>query len=131
MKAEGRRQKAKVRKRRQGAFFARRVYSLLPFALCLPGGRGMNFFEFVARNWREILSLTDEHLRLVAVSMAIAVAVGIPTGLLLTRHARWKRPVLAVANILQTIPSLALFAFLIPLRHVGIGWAPPVPPPLL
>jgi osmoprotectant transport system permease protein len=86
----------------------------------------MNFFEFVTRNWREILSLTDEHLRLVAVSMAIAVAVGIPTGLLLTRHARWKRPVLAVANILQTVPSLALFAFLIPLRHVGIGWRPAV-----
>jgi osmoprotectant transport system permease protein len=79
----------------------------------------MNFFDFVARNWREILSLTGEHLLLVAVSTLIAVAIGIPVGLLLTRRARWKRPVLALANIMQTVPSLALFGFLIPLPLVG------------
>lgn len=79
----------------------------------------MNAFEFMQRNWREILGLTGEHLLLVAVSTLLAVAVGIPVGLLLTRHAGWKRPVLAVANILQTIPSLALFGFLIPLPFVG------------
>jgi osmoprotectant transport system permease protein len=86
----------------------------------------MNFFEFAARNWREILALAGEHLWLVAVSTAIAVGVGIPVGLVLTRRARLKRPVLAVANVLQTIPSLALFALLIPLRFVGIGWRPAV-----
>jgi osmoprotectant transport system permease protein len=79
----------------------------------------VNAFEFILRNWREILALTGEHLLLVAVSTLIAVAVGIPTGLLLTRRARWKRPVLAVANVLQTVPSLALFGFLIPLPLVG------------
>src|SRR5205085_1938135 len=56
----------------------------------------------------------------------LAVSVGIPTGLLLTRRAAWKRPVLAVANVLQTVPSLALLALLIPLRHVGIEWRPAV-----
>src|SRR5918911_375143 len=81
----------------------------------------MNPLDFMLRNWREVLSLTGEHLWLVAVSTAIAVGVGIPTGLLLTRHERWKRPVLAVANVLQTVPSLALFGFLIPLPFVGIG----------
>ena len=86
----------------------------------------MSPLDFMLRNWREVLSLTGEHLWLVAVSTAVAVSVGIPTGLLLTRHAAWKRPVLAVANILQTVPSLALFALLIPLRHVGIGWRPAV-----
>ncbi|MDT7807729.1 MAG: osmoprotectant transport system permease protein, partial [Acidobacteriota bacterium] len=79
----------------------------------------MNAFEFMLRNWREILALTGEHLLLVAVSTLIAVAVGIPVGLLLTRRARWKRPVLAVANVFQTVPSLALFGFLIPLPYVG------------
>jgi osmoprotectant transport system permease protein len=79
----------------------------------------MNVFEFAARNWREILQLTGEHLLLVAVSTLIAVAIGIPVGLLLTRRARWKRPVLAVANVFQTVPSLALFGFLIPLPLVG------------
>src|SRR5919205_4629496 len=79
----------------------------------------MNPLDFMLRNWREVLSLTGEHLSLVAVSTAIAVAVGIPTGLLLTRRERWKRPVLAVANVLQTVPSLALFGFIIPLKYVG------------
>jgi len=79
----------------------------------------MSAFDFMLRNWREILALTGEHLWLVAVSTAIAVGIGIPTGLLLTRRARLRRPVLAVANILQTVPSLALFGFLIPLPLVG------------
>src|ERR671926_1893751 len=79
----------------------------------------MNAFDFMLRNWREILGLTAEHLLLVAVSTLIAVAVGIPVGLLLTRRAGLKRPVLAVANVLQTVPSLALFGFIIPLKYVG------------
>ena len=86
----------------------------------------MNAFDFMLRNWREILALTGEHLWLVVVSTTIAVGVGIPVGLMLTRRASLKRPVLAVANVLQTVPSLALFALLIPLRHVGIGWRPAV-----
>jgi osmoprotectant transport system permease protein len=79
----------------------------------------MSALDFMLRNWREILALTGEHLWLVAVSTAIAVGIGIPAGLLLTRRAELKRPVLAVANILQTVPSLALFGFLIPLPLVG------------
>src|SRR2546421_1009483 len=87
----------------------------------------MNAFDFMLRNWREILALTGEHLWLVAVSTTIAVSVGIPVGLLLTRRARLKRPVLAVANVLQTVPSLALFGFLIPLPLVGgIGAHPAI-----
>jgi osmoprotectant transport system permease protein len=87
----------------------------------------MNFFEFMLRNWREVLGLTGEHLLLVAASTLIAVAVGLPLGLVLTRRRSLKRPVLAVANILQTVPSLALFGFIIPLKYVGgIGWHPAV-----
>ena len=87
----------------------------------------MNAFEFMQRNWGEVLELTGEHLLLVAVSTLIAVAIGLPLGLLLTRKAALKRPVLAVANILQTVPSLALFGFIIPLKYVGgIGWHPAV-----
>ncbi|HEX6622193.1 MAG TPA: ABC transporter permease/substrate-binding protein, partial [Pyrinomonadaceae bacterium] len=86
----------------------------------------MNFFEFVQQNWRDILALTGEHLFLVLVSTALAVAVGLPVGLLLTRREALKRPVLGVANVLQTVPSLALFAFLIPIKWVGIGWRPAI-----
>ncbi len=79
----------------------------------------MNLFEFIKNNWREVLAFTGEHLYLVAVAMACAVAVGIPLGILIARRERWKRPVLAVAGVLQTVPSLALFGFLIPLPFLG------------
>jgi|ERR1041385_266944 osmoprotectant transport system permease protein len=67
----------------------------------------------------DILSLTSEHVVLVLMSMAIATAIGIPVGILLTRRTSWSRPVLGVANVLQTVPSLALFGFLIPIPFVG------------
>ena len=51
--------------------------------------------------------------------MAISIAIGVPVGILLTRRAAWRTPVLSVANILQTIPSLALFGFLIPIPLIG------------
>jgi osmoprotectant transport system permease protein len=68
---------------------------------------------------RDIIDLTGEHLFLVLTAMAIAIAIGLPVGILLTRRAGWRRPVLGVANILQTIPSLALFGFLIPIPLIG------------
>lgn len=67
----------------------------------------------------EILALTGEHLVLVLVSTLLAVAVGVPLGIALTRRPRLARPVLGFANVVQTIPSLALFGFLIPLPLIG------------
>jgi len=67
----------------------------------------------------EILSATREHILLVLISMAIAVAIGVPLGLVIVRHPRLRTVSLAVASILQTIPSLALFGFLIPLPFLG------------
>lgn len=75
--------------------------------------------SFLQTHWCELLALTGQHLWLVTVSVACAVAVGIPVGVALTRHEKFKRPVLALAGILQTVPSLALFGFLIPLPFVG------------
>jgi osmoprotectant transport system permease protein len=67
----------------------------------------------------DIIELTFEHIVLVASAMSIAIAIGVPAGILLTRRAAWRRPVLTIANVLQTIPSLALFGFLIPLPLLG------------
>jgi osmoprotectant transport system permease protein len=67
----------------------------------------------------EMLALTLEHLRLVLVSVSIAAAAGISLGILMTRHAGLRRPALAFANIMQTVPSLALFGFLIPVPLIG------------
>jgi osmoprotectant transport system permease protein len=67
----------------------------------------------------EILALTGEHLVLVLVSTLLAVVIGVPLGIALTRRPRLARPVLGFANVVQTIPSLALFGFLIPLPLIG------------
>jgi osmoprotectant transport system permease protein len=68
---------------------------------------------------RELLDLTMEHVVLVLVSMTIAAMIAIPGGILLTRRAALRRWSLGAANIVQTIPSLALFGFLIPLPWLG------------
>lgn len=84
----------------------------------------MSLFEFLWRNGGELFALTLEHLFLVAVSTGIAVLIGVPLGVLLTRKPALSKPVLGFANVMQTVPSLALFGFLIPLNvylfHVKI-----------
>jgi osmoprotectant transport system permease protein len=68
---------------------------------------------------REILDLSLEHLFLVTVAMGIASAVAVPAGILLTRRMFLQRWVLGLTNVMQTVPSLALFGFLIPLPFLG------------
>lgn len=67
----------------------------------------------------EILDLTLEHLVLTALSMGIAATLAIPAGILLTRRSVLQGWVLGFANVVQTVPSLALFGFLIPLPFLG------------
>ena len=69
--------------------------------------------------WGDIIDLTLEHVVIVAISMSIAIAIGVPLGILLTRKAGARPWVLGFANIMQTIPSLALFGFLIPVPLIG------------
>jgi osmoprotectant transport system permease protein len=68
---------------------------------------------------QDILNLTAEHSVLVLISMAFALAIGIPLGILLTRRAALRGWVLGFANVMQTVPSLALFGFLIPIPLIG------------
>ena len=87
----------------------------------------MDLLDFFIRNRSEVLQLTLEHLLLVVVAVSAGAAVGVPVGVLLTRRPKLAKPVLAVANVLQTIPSLALFGFLIPvLGSHGIGRLPAI-----
>jgi len=79
----------------------------------------MNFFYFMVQNRDQVLELTLEHLWLVGVSTLLAVLVGIPLGIMIARWPKWNKPVLAGANIIQTIPSLALFGFLLPVPWLG------------
>src|SRR5438105_7246673 len=79
----------------------------------------MNFWQFIVQNHTEVLELTWEHISLVGISMLIAVLIGIPLGILITRWPALNKPVLGGANIIQTIPSLALFGFLLPVPWIG------------
>ena len=79
----------------------------------------MNLFGYLQQYQTQLAGRTLEHLWLVALSIGIAALIGIPAGVLLTRRPALKRWVLGVANTAQTIPSLALFGFLIPLPWIG------------
>jgi osmoprotectant transport system substrate-binding protein/osmoprotectant transport system permease protein len=81
----------------------------------------VTFAEFLSRHGAELTELTLEHLFLVAVSTGLAVLIGVPLGILLTRKPSLSKPVLGFANIMQTVPSLALFGFLIPLNIYLLG----------
>jgi osmoprotectant transport system permease protein len=74
---------------------------------------------FLSQNWNDILTQTGKHLWLVLLSTSIAVLIGVPLGILLTRSPRLRGPVLGAASVMQTVPSLALFGLLIPLPFIG------------
>ena len=69
--------------------------------------------------WRELGALSLDHLALVAAAMAIAIGVGLPLAIALTRRPRTRRAVLSVVNVVQTVPSLALFGVLLPIPLIG------------
>ena len=79
----------------------------------------MSVWSFLSRNAGEVLARTLEHLALVGVSTGLAVAIGVPLGLVITRRERLRGPILGFANVVQAIPSLALFGFLMPLPFIG------------
>src|SRR5579863_5624024 len=74
---------------------------------------------FLSQYGGEIATLTVEHLWLTGAAMLFAGAIAVPAGIGLTRAPRWANPVIGVANVLQTIPSLAMFGFLLPLPWLG------------
>jgi osmoprotectant transport system permease protein len=79
----------------------------------------MPFTDFLYNNWAELLVLTREHIFITLLSTGLAVAVGLPLGILLTRVEKLQTPVLGIANVMQTVPSLALFGLLIPIPFIG------------
>ena len=77
----------------------------------------MNVVRFFMEN--QGFELTGEHLWLVGWSTLFAMLIGIPLGILIAHRRQVNKPVLALANIVQTIPSLALFGFLLPMPWLG------------
>lgn len=79
----------------------------------------MTFLQFLLKHRSEVTLLTLEHLRLVLWSMAFALAIGIPLGIFLVRHPKFRTVILGANNIIQVIPSLALFGLLLPMPWLG------------
>ncbi|KYZ75015.1 glycine/betaine ABC transporter [Anaerosporomusa subterranea] len=81
----------------------------------------MDLLAIMQNRWEDILLASWQHLELTLISLAIANLIAIPLGILLTRFKRWAEPVIGVAAVIQTIPSLALLGFMIPLLGIGKG----------
>ncbi|HEV2297771.1 MAG TPA: ABC transporter permease [Candidatus Acidoferrales bacterium] len=79
----------------------------------------MSLFQFFLSHRDEILQSSAEHLWLVVISMLLAIAIGVPLGVLVTRKPWLAKPILGSASVAETIPSLALFGFLLPLPWLG------------
>lgn len=74
---------------------------------------------FLSMHLHELLQLTFEHLWLTVSAMLFASLIAIPAGIWLTRHERWAKPIIGFANVVQTVPSLALFGLLLPVPWLG------------
>jgi len=84
----------------------------------------MDFLNYLFQNKAQILSLTLEHIQLTAIAVGLAILLGVPLGILISYVNKLNQPVLAVANIIQAVPSMALLGFAIP--FLGIGTLPAV-----
>ena len=84
----------------------------------------MDFLNYLFQNKAQILSLTLEHIQLTAIAVGLAILLGVPLGILISYVNKLNKPVLAVANIIQAVPSMALLGFAIP--FLGIGTLPAV-----
>ncbi|MEA4822338.1 MAG: ABC transporter permease [Erysipelotrichales bacterium] len=82
------------------------------------------FIEYIISSYKLIINLLADHLRLTAMSVGLALLIGIPLGILISYVKKLKKPVLGVTNVIQAIPSMALLGFAIP--FLGIGTVPAV-----
>ncbi|MFO7817005.1 MAG: ABC transporter permease [Desulfovibrionales bacterium] len=89
----------------------------------------MDIVHFLMDNWDRSLYLTWEHVWIVGLSVLIATAIGVPLGVLITKHERLAKKIINTANIFMTIPSIALFGLMLPVLSVfgfGLGKVPAV-----
>jgi len=81
----------------------------------------VSIFDYLIDQRADVLVRSAQHLGLVSISVSIAILIGVPLGILISRRERLRGPVLGLANIMQTIPSLALFGFLLAVPLIGLG----------
>lgn len=80
----------------------------------------MNLFQQIFQLREQVFTLLGEHIQLTLTAVALAVAVGLPLGILISHYANFSKPVLGFANVVQSIPSMALLGFAIPFLGIGV-----------
>lgn len=80
----------------------------------------MTFIDYLSQNYNEILSLLIEHIKLTSLALVLAILIGIPIGILISYVKRLDKPIIAISNVIQAIPSMALLGFAIPLLGIGV-----------
>src|SRR3954469_17923924 len=83
-----------------------------------------DFYNYLQANYEQILNLLGQHIYLSVISVLIAIIIGIPLGILISREPKFSKPIIGTTNVIQAVPSLALLGFLIP--FVGIGSTPAI-----
>ena len=85
----------------------------------------MNLIQYLAGDWHNILNLTLQHLKLVGIAVSLAIVIGVPLGIVITRHRWLATPLLGLATVVLTLPSIALFGLMIPVfSQFGAGIGP-------
>lgn len=84
----------------------------------------MSFLEYLMTDYMQILTLLIEHIKLTAISVGLAILIGVPLGIFIAYAAKVSKPILSIASIIQAIPSMALLGFMIP--FLGIGTIPAI-----
>ncbi|MCC5912077.1 MAG: ABC transporter permease [Clostridiaceae bacterium] len=84
----------------------------------------MSFFQFFMNRIDQVIRLTGQHLQITGTAVLLAIVIGVPIGILISKHRKLANPVLGIANVFQTLPSLALFGLIIPI--LGIGLVPSI-----
>lgn len=84
----------------------------------------IDFLQFLKYRGPEIFKLTGEHMKITGVAVFLAILVGVPLGIYITKNKKVTNVILSTANIFQTLPSLALFGLIIPI--MGIGFKPAI-----
>jgi osmoprotectant transport system permease protein len=84
----------------------------------------VNLIQEILDRKEDIVQATWQHLEMSLVAVLIAILISVPTGIILTRYQRLASPIIGVASLFQTVPSLALLGFMIPI--LGIGWTPAI-----
>lgn len=85
----------------------------------------MDIFQYLQSDWKNILELTLQHLKLVGIAVSLAIVIGVPLGILIVRLRWLAGPLMGLATVVLTVPSIALFGLMIPLfSQFGAGIGP-------